>query len=1551
MVNVSEHSRPSPESKKFDKENFPVGTDILYFDDVSKKWKVGMVDSWEDPVKDGEGKLCGKFWTQDSGIVDLKLSLSPKKIDKIPNSFEIFSINGKNYKRTEVNVLQDSGEIEITLVNTSNANDRLKNINLKTIKNLEAVEKFESDVENEILKLKRDIAIKADSRAKEVLIGLTAVEKKIKDVAGKLGTLSEWQEIGQSEAEQIGQEIKQLQEEIKSKLAELSGKLKGIEKRKDSKDSLSEEALGLQSRLDRDVAKKSKSGLDAHAKKVESAKTLHDAWKKDKDAWDKKKKAKEDWDKLADKKGKADPGDPGVEPKEPPKPDSIKTSELEQAKIDAAWELFDNLKNDPSVSAKHKEIVKKVEDSANKQAKREGFGLYTDYDDETKKQVIAENLQKVLDIEKGAVSVEGEKFDLEAEKGELKTKIKEIMTRAEAVGLPAPVGKTFEQITNEWLKEITDIDPAKTQIEQETDILKQWNLIRFQEVKVYEAEQKKAPKVEKAESEKDFDIPDTILRELFADRSQEVKVAMELIYTEKLKTGEERKNDEAVLEAVKNLMKKAPNEAVLQKLRQYGIKNWDQFKDLWDKKLAKKSVGVLDQWGRADLDSEVAKQVSGWDTFKALKWQIGAQMAVTVGCGIGGAVAISAIFASGGAAGVGLLAAGGAGGIGVRNIIRKMFGKSEWLEARKKKALEEMFENKRKDIVTSTLDKRFGGSDRKNMTAETNAIFSSIMAEAIRTASEDSVKGHGVEMVEEAKALKGDPKRLYIQALENAREAGVEYSVEQKIKFALALKEISGRGEQITLKAVKDSDLSVVKMMEFGLGGLSGKWTDSKDHAVAGWAATLGVGAAVSVAVSSAEYSSVARGVMGGLGGGVLGYKLGESWRQSRETKQAEVAFMPRFNTVSEQMDNYLASPNSLNADSLKKFGEEIKAFNRYLKGESDTKEEQKILDLLKSNPLLYQRTENLVYQANRRGVFARINLAEMQQNAQEIDEKSDIKLADSTKSWLKKKGWQAGSIAVGAMVGAGAAIGLGIGARELKEYFTVPERVDTTRLNAKLAAEDIDNEMKKIPSRVVPLEHVGDMSTPDVVLPIENMPAHPAGLIDAPTKASDFSDWRHQIMEKMGYKFHGGKIDHALRFHPGAKIALMHADGTPVMDKSGQAVDYTFKKGGSTWDAMDHLKSKTNGLLKAGEVPTIKIEGADTGKVEVLDKYQVESHAGGKTQMKSGVEVVKGKELDWTGEKVKGVPDVPKNNFDLSTVGPDKSGTFTALDGEIYQQVPGGAGGDYYVRDNHLYTFEGKYIGEQYVQAGQGKTSWSTGGAVEGHSALESMLKGTPAGGPAEAGTPQVGGGKAGDVETVRTVDAKVGAPVAEDKVAGATAEQPVEMAPVPAKFVGHEDQYQVLQNMKNDVAESMREGLMETNVSNDNSKVLPKLMESIERALAKSPKLMDGEIIKDALDPKSNRSLDDRLFRLVAELDTSHNIKLTTEERILLGSGFVKGEDFVTFEITRNGEVVNALVATDGSHAIVYENVDSGEREFVTDSKQKFDQDNLGVKSRKKE
>jgi len=1615
MVRVKEAST-SPESKKFNPADFPRDTNIIFFDDTTKKWELGLVDSWADPVEDRDGKLRGEINTS-RGLRDLRLSQPPKKIDQIPSVGTVLNVNGKDYviDLSEARVIQDTGDVEFALVNQSDPNDRLENINLKTVKNLETVQNFEQDVALKAREIRNKVQTKADTRGKEVLSELAELQKKVTEAEETLGNLSEWAEVDQRQASAIEAQIKRLQKEVDTALLDLEKKLDDIQPRAKGTDTLSEEAAGLQSRLERTAQRDSQGAKDEYKRLVKEAKDGYEAWKKEKAQWDKDKKAREKWDK--DHKGD-EPADPGTAPDEPTKPEDVEAVNMDKVKADSAFALFEELEK--SASGKHKEIIDKVKERADKQAKREGFSGYDDAGyAEDKKQVIAEIFQAVLAEEKVKVAVPEEKLNPKAEKEELKIKIKAIVERAKAAGMGVPTGSgSWDDLQTNWFNVVDGIsddvptDPTAKK-NQEQDILRQWELLGIRELAVYKEERAKIVHPEKEEVEVDVDIPDTVLRELFNDRQKEVRAAMEAIYNQELLAGDERSDNEAVLKALKDLMRRSPHDALLKKLRQYGIKNWDQFKDVWDKKMAKKAVGVLHEWGQADLKSEMAKQIGAGDVISALKWQLGARIITNIALVGGGAALTTAIFASGGVAGIALAAAGGAAGGGVRAFLQKFVFGSKTLEDRKKKALEEMYSKKRTDIINNTLDKRFGGSGRTNMTAETNVIFSSIMAEAIRTASEEAVKGVREDFSsDESRTLKGDEKRLYIQALKNAREAGVELTQDQKIKMAVALQDLTRRGEQVRAQAVKETDPLIIKMLDGVMAGYSGQLANKENYGLAGSTATVAAGAAAGAAFFSS--SAVARGILGGLGGAAAGYKIGEGLRSKAEVKDAESAFMPRFQKAAQYWEQYSNDPNYLLPEELKEFGDDIKNFNRYLKGEADTVAEQKLVALLQSNPQLRQQTENLVYQAYRRGVFARINLVEMQQHAQEASAVAEIKLADSTKAWLKKTTWRTGSVLAGAVAGATFSVLAGRGVQEVRNDISHLIHGDQGHVapvihshhaaeakgaaTAVAGAAAIENNPSAGHTVYTGPEHAAPApapapETPPVAVGHEAAPIQNPGLISAEGKAAGFVDWRHQIMEKMGYKFENGKILHALRFHPGAKMELV--------DNKGNVVEhFDFKKGDSTWRAMDHFHKQAGHMIKAGETPSVRI--VDNGKVEVLDKYRVETHTLDKThtglveegakevapvrnvgpsEFKQGYfskdgdvhstyygrsghpynplfgenektpfafsdkdgHLFDSKTGEYIGTSGTAGPkvlrefsdaahDLPKGNFDLSTVDAGKAGKFIGADGLEYQQVPGSKTGDYYLRNNHLYDFEGKYIGENSAAGGR-HIVWSGGGNVENKNGLEAMLKGTQPGGAAEAQTP-VG---AKSEPTADTLSAK--APTDQVEI------KPTVETGVPSNFVGHETQYQALQSMEHDVADSLSRDLG-IGLSGDKAGVMTQLTHKIDTIFSDSPKLLDNSDIQNAL-TAGDKPASTRLAEVLQILQANDHIHLSNEEKILLGPNFTKGGDFVTLKnVDYNGESVSAIVAKSGSHAIAFENPKTGAIEVVTNSKLNFDPDHVSTR-----
>lgn len=1378
MVRIREKT-PAPETKKFKKDSLKADDGILFLDDTDNQWKVGVFRDWIGNVAD-ENDLTMKVTDQQTGLdLSLPLPVPPQKIT-IPN--RNFVINNQNFviDPTTFKVNQTNKEVEVDLVDTTDPTNRIANINLDMVTSLEAAQTMEESLGDKVRDLKQEIHTKANARAKEILKKLTLLEQQMSEATEKLGSLDVWQEMDSAKSKEIGKQIKKLQKDISDALDVLKTELEAI-KSGPTEGSLRVEATGTSARLDRITAQKKVAADRADQTALRDVKRAHEAWKKEAAVYQKNKKTFDDFQNLSDdkKRGKTVPVEPPPLVAEPTRPEEFQSTSLELLKIEAANELFESLESSPS--ANHKKIVDKVKERADKQAQEEGLADYNEYEDEEKQKVLAELFLKVLEEEKTRTGeLATEFFDIKKEKAELAQKEKELRARAQALKLTAIIARL--DTGKVVIEGVDGLPPAQA----EGAVLQILDSLGEIELEIYNKERDKAASRELAEADKhqeDIDIPDVVLRELFADRMPQVRAVMEAIYSRDLSaTDEVDATDETVLLAMKNLMRQKPDDYILSTLRGYGIKNWESFQTLWEEKLAKKSVKVLHEWGQDDLRSEVAKQMGGLDNLKALKWQIGARVLTNMVLVGGGALAATTIFASGGLAGIALAAAGGAAGGGVRALAQKFVFGSKWVEDRKKKQLEEMAEKKRQEIINNILDKRFGGKSRQAVTAETQAIFSSIMAEAIRDASaqEGLVTGGGAG--EEAESLTGDSLRLYIQSLKNAAESGMDLSAEQKTKLALALRDLAGKTEQYQTEAVEKSDPVVIRLLDGVLAGYSGAKASSENYTMGSAAGTMALGAAAGTLFFS--NSKWARGILGGLGGATAGYKLGESRRSKNELEKTQKDFQVRLDVVNSAWTKFLQNPGTLKADELRNFGDEIKKFQRYLQGNADTVAEEQVVDLLDSSPILKQQTENLIYQAYRRGVFARIALADMQQHTEEMFKDSQIKLADSTWAATKKFTSRALWTTGGAVLGAGSALLAGWGIQEMREYFGLVPHPDTnvahqpnspvlTKSESVVAATGSARSADLVPTSSSAQAESIPVPTPAPqpieshaggVHPVESAPARP-GLVELHDVQSgekiSFSNWRHKIMEGMGYKFEGGKIAHPFVVHPGAKFELVGADGKTIDE-------FEFKKGDSTWRALDHFHKHDSVAFKDGAHPSIRIVGADTGKVQLLDHYKVEGHTG--------------KKFDFRLDNEKpGVTDLPKDNF--KGVTPNEHGVVVGKNGIHYEMHAGSKTGgvDYFVHGNHLYGANGKYAGEEYIPD---KVAWANKGAIpeQVHKNLDTLLRGSNnsggssrAGGPAADALPSRGENSGGGVDT-NNKGGRVVSPELPAKVAGVASVDKVE-------------------------------------------------------------------------------------------------------------------------------------------------------------------------------
>lgn len=509
------------------------------------------------------------------------------------------------------------------------------------------------------------------------------------------------------------------------------------------------------------------------------------------------------------------------------------------------------------------------------------------------------------------------------------------------------------------------------------------------------------------------------------------------------------------------------------------------------------------------------------------------------------------------------------------------------------------------------------------------------------------------------------------------------------------------------------------------------------------------------------------------------------------------------------------------------------------------------------------------------------------------------------------------------------------------------------------------------IPSDHVPMAHYADVhpsapkdvfeaSRPDVV-PTAEVPesfnVRPAGLVEAPTKVSGgVSDWEHQMKAKLGITEHYNKngslkfVEHSLRFHPdkvnvvdgintkeiipGAKITLTHSDGTDVKDVHGKVVEFKFSKGDSVSRAMDHLRSSAKGLLKAGEIPTVRV----SGNVQVGDDNghsMIEKHVGGKTHIEQGDRIPKGGKFTKEGagdlfEPITGEPtgfnktgaghlfdDIPSHS-----AGFNKSGA-----GELFDDIPSPRSGVAEV--------------QPFVAESSGSSiKWSTGGAIENKAGLEAMLHGTQPGGAVEAGAPQVakvggvveaagaGGVKGGTPEVaVQSVGNKIETVASIESAVEIPAEIPEELRP----------QYLEWADVKENFVSSFSKDL---NIDiKDNSGILSKLMNQLDAGIKANPNWLKDADVRQILD-NPNLTTGDKLSNLMVVMGEKNLLipPLSPEEQLIFSDVSKIEPDDNTFERfnmkdAKGNEYIAGVVKGEGSHVAVYQDVATGKTFIQTD------------------
>ncbi len=1635
------------EANEFRTEDLSPGNHLAFLDDVSGRWQVGELVNWRTPAKDADGNYNARVVDFVTGATrDVSLSLTPKKVE-LPNLTINHSINGQNYRIQPNSItIHDNGLIEFTLFNITNPAERITDVNSEMLKNLDAVNKLQAESNTKINNLKAEVVRKADARGQEVLKGLSGLQQKLEEANGKLASLEEWQEMDAAEALAIGQQIKALQTELETGLKDLKDQLEAI-KPVAASSLMAAEANGWKARLAREKEDKVDEEKETNETTKETATVAYDKWKKDHKKWEDKMTAYETWKlkhdtwsskkavwdgmspaEQADKANKdKNPGneplpilpDPTAsEPAEPTNPAKIKEVKEDEVKFRVSYDLYLRLVGVEyaTLSPKHKSLIDKVTAEINKKIAEGHLTGLTAVGGTPKKsevKLVAEIFEKILQDESGKTEEEDYKFDLKKEKADLKEKWKALAERSIKAG--------FDKVTIEArlssiiarTDAIVDADPNK-----EKDILDLWKDFTDSELLTFKKEQEKIIPEKREVKQGDIDIPDILLRDLISTRQPEVRATMAAVLRNELTFGDEAKKnlaeDPAVVEALKELMKRAPSEAMLSQLRKYGIKNWESFQKLWNGGMAIKAAKVMHEWGQADLRNEVIKQTGALDQMKALKWQLGARVLVNMAA-IGGGVALAStglgavVLGGYGLSSLGMAAAGGAVGGGIRATLQKFLFGGKKLEERKAKKLEELADNKRTEIINNVLNNRFNGASRGGVINSGHAEFSAILAEAIRAASAEAnlIQGAAEDFDNtQAQSLQGDAKRLYINALKNARESGISPDKDQKIRLAIALETLISKNE--TIDAVQNTDPAVIKMLDGVMAGYSGAGASRENYGVKGAAGTVAIGATVGAAFFS--NSAVTRGALGAAGGALMGYKTGETWRKSREFKQAEDVFTPQFNEARQMWNMYFRNPNSLTPAEFTSFGERLQTFNRYLTGEADTVEGQKTVEYILSNPQLKQQIENLVYQAYRRGVFARLSLERLQIHTEEAIKESDIKLSDSDKAAWKKAGWRALYTTAGAVVGAASAVVMGRGFQEMAKDFKHGVlhdygHKDPTWVHAKghgavvegkvaAAAAATGAAVEAHPTGAGVSAHPEAASgaaqpegttTHEVPAHFEKAPAVATETVASHGSAwrsmdnlhsshkgdlfkgwsqSKFNEWRNAELENMGFKkLPNGDILHPYDVKPGAQFECYKDEsGQLHMRPSEAALDkfppFTDPKTGERIYMVEHHTG--------GKMTTMPVRDSHD---HTLVKHEIEYNPKGAVRGESGTDYklvkIKGEELyrgvegkhsgqvyTKDGEYIGRYEDGGngKERFitfdkDASQTGHHNVGPNEFKHGVLLDELKDSHGNA--VRTTYEYRSDLAPAPKLEAHMSGGGTSWKQGDVipVAEIQKIDTNVHGRLVGGG--AGVKEV-------VPTIKTVgsEVKVGDAQPTDNTknvapikgteATVTTAQGTEKLIVPEGFTGKEAQFMELRSIKGDLVNS----LFKDKVISVNDKIglIPGLMDKVQTVLSQNPGLLKDQDISRALDVNQHLSSADRYSTIVGVLEDKHAINLSVSERLLLGGNNVIGDDFEHVKGNIDGVDYDMIVAKgDGADTYRMRNLQDNSVMVVTDPKIKFNTVNI--------
>ncbi|MFA7653488.1 MAG: hypothetical protein WCX97_00385 [Candidatus Magasanikbacteria bacterium] len=873
--------------------DFKKNDTVAFFDSVNLCWKRGKLKN-DLNNSNISGDVLKMEIIGSNGAESVSTKYAIRKIGDFVN--KEFELNGKRYKAAGVEVNKNDGEVEYTLHEVGGGSDKLYNVSSELLEAKANTEKVENKIEVVLQSLKDTV----NDKYNNLLNKLYNLNKKIAKETAGLDDVKIWH----------GREgdLAKLLEKVKLLEAEVEKELRVIKKEIDSlgsfEDAKSKKDFALV--LKNEVGSKEKLINQEH---------------------DRTKRLNEDWNRQMDKHRNWRPRNNNSRPNRPPEPTGpepviapLSTDEMVYYKIyqEAEARLDDEIKRKVSQAFFPNfklldEVQKRRQALAEKKLGPGKDWPVSDPDFEN----ITGKITKEVIAEWEKLDPASLEFKFEEEQTKLLEKSDELL--AAINNLPA-------RLRSDWPEEIKSVsDSIKGFSKNDKDInqlcLSSWKWLNDTEVEIEKIKAKldfqATPATVEPESEHNYEISTSVIMELVSGRSNEVRQIMENNYAAALENvGNGNQTTEAnklFLDSLKNIFDNVrPNPAMIKKLRECGIKDWDSFKDLWGKKLAEKIAPALMKNAEEQIKRDIVNKDSGfwkkyWDKSKSVVKSgavkpIITRMVITAAC-VGG---VGLAFTTAGAlllpgtmiAGLVLPAVGGIVGGLARGILAKM-GFSKKLDQATATGVENyrnlesgyklQHELKNKKILKEWSVK-FG--------TESEWMLASAISEGMADINQTQEKAEAI--IGETKVegfLNAESKKIYYNSLKRlAQDKGVEVSESDKAALRGALFELQERQTAHEAGAVSDTNPKVIKVIDGIFQSMSGRKGVMRAGLVGGL-----------VGEAFFANSDIARGILGAAGGSVLGYKLAEGGIERQQIAKAEDKLIKQFNLFHQQLKDYVA--------------------------------------------------------------------------------------------------------------------------------------------------------------------------------------------------------------------------------------------------------------------------------------------------------------------------------------------------------------------------------------------------------------------------------------------------------------------------------------------------------------------------------------------------------------------------------------------------------------------------------------------------------------------